>query len=76
MVKKVVEEPKVIGCRKSAQVSCKEGGFRDVYRDGYCQSKRTIRDRNISVRNRQRLAARKAQTKQIVVEHEEAIMGK
>ena len=73
MVKKVVEEPRVIGCRKAAQVSCKEGEFRDPYRDGYCQSKRTNRDRRIAQNRRARNDAKKAETKRLVSEHIDAI---
>lgn len=74
MVKKaVMEEPRVIGCRKAAQVSCKEGEFRDPYRDGYCQSKRTNRDRRIAQNRRARNDAKKAETKRLVSEHIDAI---
>ena len=73
MVKKVVEEPRVIGCRKAAQVSCKEGEFRDPYRDGYCQSKRTNRDRRIAQNRRARNDAKKAETKRLGSEHIDAI---
>ena len=74
MVKKaVMEEPRVIGCRKAAQVSCGEGEFRDSYRDGYCQSKRTNRDRRIARNRRAREDAQKAETERLVSEHINAI---
>lgn len=74
MVKKtVMEEPRVIGCRKAAQVSCGEGEFRDSYRDGYCQSKRTNRDKRIAQNRRARKNAQEAETERLVSEHIDAV---
>ena len=70
----VGSKPEVVGCRKSAQISNKNEDFRAPYRDGYCQSKRTIRDKKISQRNRERKNAQEAQVKKLVDEHEQAII--
>ena len=70
----VVSKPEVVGCRKAAQISNKDEDFRAPYRDGYCQSKRTIRDKKISQRNRERKNALDAQAQKIADEHEQAIL--
>lgn len=71
----VASKPEIVGCRKSAQIANKEEDFRAHYRDGYCQSKRTIRDKKISQKNRERKNAKEAQVQKIVEEHEKEIQS-